>query len=517
MSPSVKPRALSLALLCALTLGACGDDGSAATSGPDPATLVPADALLYAEGLVRPEGERREEIESALAALLGDDDPGQTIVEEIEAGLAEEGTELSYAQDIEPWLGERAGIFFADFEREANGAAILESTDEEEAQAGLKRLADQEGIATEESYGGVSYTVTDEDSAIGIVDGFAVIGSVPGFESVVDAARGDSLADSDEFERVTADAREQGVITAYADPASVLEALVASGEISEQQRAAVAEAAGEHLDAPVVVATGVDGDGLYVEVSAAAAETGVPGESDLIERIPADASIAFGLSDMGERLAMGLAQAIALDPAAAAKLDRLEAETGIDLEVAAESFGDVAGYFRGTSLFGLGGALILETSDEQAANDLLDRLREALSSDPSVTVQPGDDEGEAFSVSPAGVPIEFPFVFRDGLVVAGLGSGSVEQAYAPESSLIDSDAYDAAKEALGDGFSLSALVDAEPLVELLAGIPDVATDPDLQAALPYLERIDLLALGVRESDGRASGRLALALDQGVEE
>ena len=53
----------------------------------------------------------------------------------------------------------------------------MSSTDEEEAQAALDRLAEQEGVAREESYEDIAYTVTDEDTALGIVDGFAVIGS----------------------------------------------------------------------------------------------------------------------------------------------------------------------------------------------------------------------------------------------------------------------------------------------------------------------------------------------------
>ena len=48
----------------------------------------------------------------------------------------------------------------------------------------------------------------------------------------------------------------------------------------------------------------------------------------------------------------------------------------------------------GTSLFGLGGALVLETSDEQASAQTLDQLQRALGNDPAVSVEPLTEAGE---------------------------------------------------------------------------------------------------------------------------
>ena len=107
----------------------------------------------------------------------------------------------------------------------------------------------------------------------------------------------------------------------------------------------------------------------------------------------------------------------------------------------------MGGFARGTSLFGLGGALVLETSDEQASAQTLDDLRRTLSADRSVQSLAafGAHGEQGFSLSPAGVPIQVQFVQRDGKVVVGLGSDSVDQVFSPSSTLGDSDAFKAAE------------------------------------------------------------------------
>ena len=109
---------LPLVLLVALLAGCGGDGGgSSAPAGPDPATVTPADAPLFAEAVVRPEGDRKEALESALSKLLATDDPGAFVVERLDKWLAAEDAGITYEEDIEPWLGEQAGFFLADVRR----------------------------------------------------------------------------------------------------------------------------------------------------------------------------------------------------------------------------------------------------------------------------------------------------------------------------------------------------------------------------------------------------------------
>lgn len=156
---------------------------------------------------------------------------------------------------------------------------------------------------------------------------------------------------------------------------------------------------------------------------------------------------------------------------------------------------------------------MFEATDEAAAQELLDGLRRAFSADPRVRVTPGDSEGEAFAVGPSDVPIEFPFVVREGLLATGLGEQSIEQVYAPETSVEDSAAYDAATEALGDDVPVSVLIDFQTLVGFFEGL-NVADEPDLKEALPYMSRLDVFAAGASEGGDSTTVRFVLRPQEG---
>ena len=75
---------------------------------------------------------------------------------------------LTYEDDIEPWLGEQAGVFFETFTEDADGAAVVATTDPQAARAG-----DREGGAADEeperrrSYEGVDYLLDRGGTAAG--------------------------------------------------------------------------------------------------------------------------------------------------------------------------------------------------------------------------------------------------------------------------------------------------------------------------------------------------------------
>jgi Protein of unknown function (DUF3352) len=506
---------LALATIAAsLAFVACGDDDDGAGStGSGAAVLVPPDAVLYADAVVRPEGEQRENVESALGTVLGEDDPGAYLIDLLEQDLAGDGFEGSYAEDVEPWLGERGGAFFLNFEADSDGAFVAETTDEEVARDSIERLMQQDGETRPATYEGIDYVRGDGGSAAGIVDGFAVIGSRAGFEAAVDASTGESLADSDAYTETLDSAADDSLVTVYAEPRTILDVAVWQGDLPDQEASAIADAIGSAADAPVVLSVGADTSGLFAEL-ATEGEAPIGGASDLVDRLPDDAWAAFALADAGAIAGPAVLGALAENEVLGGVFDRFQAQGG-NLAEFGESVGDVAGWFGGTNVLGARGALILEATDESAAQELLDGLQSAFSTDPRVRVSPGDSEGEAFSVGPSDVPIEFPLVLRDGLLVAGLGEQSVEQVYSPETSLEDSDAYGAAAEALGDEFPVGALIDFQTLAGFFEGL-NTADEPDLNAALPYLARLDVFAAGASQDDGSTTVRLVLRPQEGSE-
>jgi hypothetical protein len=129
-------RAVALFALSALAalVVACG--GSAADGAADPASAVPADAMLYSGVVIRPSGDVRADALAAAGKVLRTDDPSAKLHELVDKALAEDGSALDWDKDIEPWLGDRAGIWFSsrlDGEGDPGGSAIIATTDPDAA------------------------------------------------------------------------------------------------------------------------------------------------------------------------------------------------------------------------------------------------------------------------------------------------------------------------------------------------------------------------------------------------
>jgi Protein of unknown function (DUF3352) len=514
----VRPLLLAAALTAAIAIAACGDEAETASS-VELSGFVPSDSVVYAEAVVRPEGDQREEAESALGTLLGTDDPGAMIRDAINSGLEDDG--LTYEDAIEPWLGERVAAFATGFGERAEYAVIAETTDPETALETVRADLEDEGGVRERTYEGTTYLLSSEDdvAATGIVDDHLVSGSVEGFERVVDTVGGESIADSGAlgpgFEAVSG-----GLASFYADPSGLIDALAQAGEIPAAQVETIQAQLGAVGQEPVVGGFDIGSDNFSLEFSTASPEQGAGTPGDLIENLPADSWLALGIGDLGALAQQAIAAfdaQIQAGPVVPPELrGGLEAtvrrELGVDLGEIFSWMGDVSGYVRGTSIFGLGAAVIVETSDEEATLDTLDQLRSALERNPQVVITPLTIEGEGFQIAIRETPVQIPVVVRDGRLVAGLGEASVEQALSPDETLGESETFSAVTDDLGDDFEPTVLVDFEPILQLVESTGEVASDPDYAEVKPYLDALDFLAGGVRTEGDRTTVRLVLGLD-----
>jgi hypothetical protein len=499
--------ALAIIAAAALALASCGgdDEDSAAPAGPDPATLAPPDAPLYIEATLRPEGEQKDAAESALSKLLATDDPGGFLGGVLQDGLDEAGSDLLFDTDVEPWLGDSAGVFFRSFGEDADGAVMVATTDPAATQEAIDKDAKSDDAAERAaSYRGFDYTVDDQGDAVAIVGDFLVSGTDRSVKEVIDTSEGESLADSTEFADSREGATEDRLAFGYVDVRDLLDALRASGEIAGADLDAAG--LGEVPDEPATFTLSATPDTLALEsISVGDAESAE--QSPLFDVLPEDAWLAFAAPESGagyEALAGGLS--------ASADGQALTDALGFDLLGAlADWGGDIAGYARGTSIFGLGGALVVETRDEEASADTLERLAGALGEGDDVAVEPIDG---GFGLTPAGIPLQIQFVQRDGRVVIGLGEDSVN-ALDSGGGLAGSEAFSGAAAALGDDFAPAAFLDFGTLFDLVESIPDATTDPQYQEAQPYLENLDYLVLGQRADgdgeDAEVSSRLVLGL------
>lgn len=541
MQNSFRPRFLALfAALAALVLAlsACGDDDSdSGDLGPDPATMTPADVPFYGEVVVRPEGDMLENFNETISKISGTDDPGALITQGLDSELQQDG--LSYSEDIEPWLGARAGGFVSSVDpsgEQAEGAVAVAVTDTEAAQAFIDK-ARENGSATleEATYNETDYLVGD-GTAVGISGDFLVLGTEEGFKAAVDASGGDSLADDSEAGDALDDAPDDSLFSAYADTQAIIDLIETSGELSPEQLKQFEDQISQYSEGPVNF-WGTVGDDTITFAGSGPAPTDAADPSDLVSSFPSGSWFAFATADVGKQIENSIEQfeqgfqagleSASVDGFSPGQvpdpLGEFERATGVDLRTDLASIGDVGGFVSGTSVLGLGGGLVMETSDEAGASELVGKLETALSRQREVQITKTDT---GFDVTLSGAPVGAEVSVEDGKLVLAAGGATVDDVLSPDETLGDSDRFEDASEALGDDMTASFYLDFVPIVQLIESTGQVDADPDYQMAKPYIDALDFMAagsridgdraevgfvLGVREASGDDSDTAAAAL------
>ena len=151
-----------------------------------------------------------------------------------------------------------------------------------------------------------------------------------------------------------------------------------------------------------------------------------------------------------------------------------------------------------------------EASDEQAAADTVDRLQTALGRERSIQLSTTDD---GFDVTVPGLPVGGQVAVSDGKFVGAAGSVTVDDVLSPDETLDDSDRFNAARDSLGDDMTASFFLDFAPIMALLESTGEVSSDPDYQAAKPYLDALDYVVAGSKVDGDRTTASLVLGVKE----
>lgn len=513
-------------------LVACGGDDSdegTTESGPDPIALAPADVPFYAEAVVRPEGSLGDDLESAISKVSGEDDPGQAVIDELNESLAED-TDLTYEDDIEPWLGSRAGVFVSGFQADTEQpdvAVVIATTDPDAAQSFADSALEAEGAeTTDESYEGVDYKLDSEDgSAVGVDQDFLILGTEQAFKDAVDAGAGDSLADNPDATTALDAAPDDSILSLYADADRVADLLKASPELGPVESKQLDQSLSQLPDGPV------EGWVTVTESSFTFSGTGptaadAPPPSDLITTFPSDAWLAFAGADIGKQiedqieqfqtaLQASLSEAGEFGSSANGDpLGEVEDTLGVDLGKDVGWIGDAGMFIEGTDLLGLGFGAVADSNDDQAATATLDKIEQTISRDRAIRkdakVAP-NSEGDGFTVQSP--PFTAEFAVRDSKFVVAAGSEDVASVLSPDETLADSDRFTSVTGNLADGITPTFFLDFPPLVELIESQGQASDDPDYQAAAPYLHALDYVVGGSSVDGDRTTGSLVLGVKE----
>jgi Protein of unknown function (DUF3352) len=522
------PVLLAFALV-ALAVGGCGEGENAST---ELAGLTPPDAPFYLEGAVRPDDDQREAIESLPSSAAGISDPGALVEAEVESVLG--GSGLTFSDDIEPWLGDRAAMFVRSFEtsRALGGmpdiAAAVEVADTDAAKEFIEGLTDV-GLFSGPSrtYEGHTYLFESADDAtvIGLVDEALVVGTEGSLKAAVDASSGESLADSEAFETGIAALPGDPLLTAYADLETALDATVQAGETPAATAAAARGLMSPLFEEPITAGVEVHPDGVNLNLALATGEGLATRATSLLESVPGDSWFAWGFRDAGEAAKGAIAQLEAtgaevrdgdLKPGSIAR--EVRSMTGLNLNRDVLSLvGDGAVFIRGVGERDLEFGADLEVTASGSATRTLGAARRAIGELPEMVVGPplGDVEAGFSATNSSGSGAVNVAHGEDLIRVALAANRGAIKAEAMAGTLVNDETFQAAMEALGEEFSPPlGFIDLDGLIEF-AGPLSENTDLLDPVARQLLSRLEFAAVGAHptgEGDGFVV-RGTLRLDQ----
>lgn len=537
----MRARLTTAAALVAALLTACGDDGEGASGA---ASAIPPDPVLFLEGDISGKGTQHDNLDALLSELgelplLGSPVDPRALVEQAFQNLGEEnGVDISYAEDFEPWLGDTLALGFSSLSDADPGFVLsVEVTDEEIARDSVERISAEDAAEeTDEEYDGVSYQVSGTgDYAVGVFDDKFVLATVDDFEAAVDASRGDSLASSDEVSEALDSLGDERLGAMYLDTGAAVELAVAEGDAEAAEVEAARDAVPQLLEEPLVAALATGEQTLALDLAFGHPEDFPEvGGTDRLGEAPGDAFAAVGIAALGDQIDAVLDQVEPLVASEGAEgfdretiSDLFEDQVGVALDDVLASLGDAVAYGRGD----LAAKRFAAELDVEPAGDtdplasLLDGLERLAGSEDQTIVGPPLNGGDAgFSARPtpraaAGSPVTFVNAALGETLSFALASDRAAAEQGDSGSLGDTQLFQAAADALGGEHEMLAFLDLGQILDATlggAGLLDVATGgaTEEEAIASFLAgKLGFASIGISYGGERVIERIVLGLDR----
>jgi hypothetical protein len=504
----------AILFVVALLVG-CGSS----SSGSDPATLAPPGAPIFVQGTVRPSGELKTNTDAAAQKIGGIANLGAFVVEKLESMASSEGEPFDYEKEVEPWLGEKAGIFFEKLE-EGNVAgfgAAVESTDTEAAEEFIEtQVGESKTPYAKKSFEGVEYQLGgSEENAIGVVGDFLVIAEgAKVFEEVVSASNGESLAGEDRFSEAIAAASDASLADVYVDVGGLIEE--SGGEIAPQAKGILQNAGIDPSEATAVASVIPGSDQIEVDLSSDLGGEKAPSgdASSLLGSLPSTSFAAFAVSGFGEQLQEALDSLDAEGISGTIPPHQLKKgikEFGIDLEGLVESLQEAAVFATGNSESSLGGALVV-TAEGHKALEAVERAVTLVRAFhvKGVSLLGGQTSGFAVHSAELG-PKPLVVAAKEGRVAIGYGVPQTLLGLAAPSgkTLSDNPAYKEAVAALG-GTPISGFVEGTAALKLAEALVP-SSETGFEEAKKYLKSIAFAGIGTGTEGELATAKAIVGL------
>ena len=506
------------ALLALLAVAGCG--GSSSSSG-DPATVAPKGVPVFVEATIQPQGTLKEDVESLAKKVAGVNDLGEMIVSEAEKAANSSGEPLDYEKEIQPWLGEQAGMFLESYDgNEFNGYGVaIEVTDSGAAEGFVKDHAKSEdGEEFEEgSYEGVDYVLNKhEETVVGVFDDFLVVAEdLKSFKAMVGASNGESLAEDANYGDATTSTPGGSIANVYVDVGGLIEE---SGGAIDPEAKKFLDTVGIKPEEATALASVLPGsDQLEIDVTSNLSGENPPSgdASKLLGELPAGSVAAIASAEFGKRFGAAIDQ---LDEHGIPgqipphELKKAMKAAGIDLEKLAGSVGNLGVFAEGNSESNLGGAAIFEVKSATEAKNTVANVGLLLraTKTPGVTAISGKYSGFSVHNSDLG-PKPLVVAAAGERVAVAYGLPAVAKALSSGGATLSGDAtYKEAVSALGST-PISGFIDGPAALRLAKALVPADKKGGFDEARPYLSKIDYIAIG----GGSAGERSTVKLIAGV--
>jgi hypothetical protein len=509
---------LAASLAAALLVAGCG--GGDSGSGKDPADAAPPGASVFVEASIQPGGETAENVDSLAAKIAGIESVGTLITEELEKAASDEGSPLDFEKEVEPWLGEEAGIFLQEYDGDNfNGVGgALQVSDEGEAEGFVDEKVAEGGEELEEGeYEGVKYKSQADGSTFGLTEGLLLYAQEEKvFKQMVKALDGENLASAESFADATDEEPDDSVASVYVDIGALIDE---AGQGIEAETQLGFELLGiEPEGSTALVSLIPHSESIEMDVSSDLASGTVAGgdASGLLASLPAGSVAAVATSEYGKSLQQIIDRIDENGIPGQIPPHRFKSgleQSGLDLESIVSSIGDIGVFVEGNSERNLGGALVIESNDPSEAQNTVKNLGLLLRSAGTPGITAYNEEGlSGFSIRSA----EFgskPLVVAagDSKIVVSYGPKAAAAALSEKAGTLGEDpTFEEAKAALGDT-PISGFLDGKSAVQLFEAIASPLEKAELMQARPYLEKLGYVAIGGTSSGEHTTAKIIAGL------
>jgi hypothetical protein len=517
--------ALAAILAAALVVAGCGGGSSSSGGGGgEPASLVPQSAPVFIEASLAPESKEAEALDELAQNVLGIEDIGEFIVEEIESSAVVSGDEkFNFEEEVEPWLGENVGLFLKEYDGDNfhGGGVALETSNSGEAEEFFEKHVKESTEKVEEGeFEGVKYWVSPEDaSVIGVIGDYLAYGEkLADFEEMVTTSEGgEGLNEAPNYKEAMEAAPSTGVGSVYVDIGGLIKE--AKGSIPPESEAAFDLIGIEPRNATAVASVIPHSEQVEIDFTTnlTKASTGSGDASALLESLPATSVVGFASPEFGKSFGEGIDELDENGIPGQVEPGELKGAlelAGINLDSIAESIGDVGGFAEGSSEGSLGGALVIETDSATEAKNTVSNIGLLLRAAGTKGVTAISGEVSGFSVHTAELGPKPLIVGAAGeKIVVAYGPKSAAQALRTNAKTLGSTAdFEAAKGALGST-PMSAFVDGGPALKLIEAIVPAEEQEELDAAKPYLRKISYAAIGTESKGAATTAKMIVGLSK----